>query len=201
MTRIAREGRKSTTSATITARRTTGKRETVGFGGWRRDRGFRYGDKGKGKLWRGLQRAGPVHTNAPAIVSVQSWSSVGWVEPQGPAREVDCWNDGARAERKYSSSSWPPTPARRSGPSDGQVSSVVDFTIPPLRGGAWAFIVTVTRYPYLNPLSSLLLTVPLLLTMPSVGHMTADPSMPMSDRLPRVGSTTSVGQLSEGART
>ncbi|RZR89643.1 hypothetical protein BHM03_00017408 [Ensete ventricosum] len=60
MTRIAREGRKSTTSATITARRTTGKRETVGFGGWRRDRGFRYGDKGKGKLWRGLQRAGPV---------------------------------------------------------------------------------------------------------------------------------------------
>ncbi|RWW33896.1 hypothetical protein GW17_00001363 [Ensete ventricosum] len=159
MTRIAREGRKSTTSATITARRTTGKRETVGFGGWRRDRGFRYGDKGKGKLWRGLQRAGPVHTN---------WSSVGWVESQGPAREVDCWNGGARVERKYSSSGWPPTPARRSGPSDGQVSSVVYFTIPPLRGGAGAFIVTVTRYPYLNSLSSLLLTVPLLLTMPSV---------------------------------
>ncbi|RWW49306.1 hypothetical protein BHE74_00044567 [Ensete ventricosum] len=56
----------------------------------------------------------------------------------------------------------------RRDPSDGQVSSVVDFAIPLLRGGAGAFIVTVTGYPYLNPLTSLLLIVPLLLTMPSV---------------------------------
>ncbi|RWW14885.1 hypothetical protein GW17_00021310 [Ensete ventricosum] len=34
--------------------------------------------------------------------------------------------------------------------------------------GAEAFIATVTGYPYLNPLSSLLLTIPLHLTMPSV---------------------------------
>ncbi|RZS22699.1 hypothetical protein BHM03_00055515, partial [Ensete ventricosum] len=31
-----------------------------------------------------------------------------------------------------------------------------------------AFIAIVTEYPYLNPLSSLLLTIPLHLTMPSV---------------------------------
>ncbi|RRT40177.1 hypothetical protein B296_00035152 [Ensete ventricosum] len=66
-------------------------------------------------------------------------------------------------------------PARRSSrvgsrrdPSDGQVSSVVDFATPLLRGGAWAFIATVMGYLYLNPLSSLLLTIPLHLTMPSV---------------------------------
>ncbi|RWW23182.1 hypothetical protein GW17_00012575, partial [Ensete ventricosum] len=87
-----------------------------------------------------------------------------------------------------------------------------------------AFIVRVTWSPYLNPLSSLLLTIPLHLTIPSVvfvarcapagkgcrpcppylcqvGRMTADPFMPASGRLPRVGSTTLAGQLSEGART
>ncbi|RWW49661.1 hypothetical protein BHE74_00044142, partial [Ensete ventricosum] len=67
----------------------------------------------------------------------------------------------------------PSIPARKSSrdsrdPSDGQVSSVVDFAIPLLHGGAGAFIATVTGYPYLNPLSSLLLTIPLHLTMPSV---------------------------------
>ncbi|RWW38162.1 hypothetical protein BHE74_00056629 [Ensete ventricosum] len=33
------------------------------------------------------------------------------------------------------------------------------------------------------------------------GRMTADPSMPASGRLPRVGSATLAGQLSGGART
>ncbi|RZR78219.1 hypothetical protein BHM03_00003495 [Ensete ventricosum] len=56
----------------------------------------------------------------------------------------------------------------RRGPSDGQVSSVVDFAIPPLRRGAGAFIATVTRYPYMNLLSSLLLIISLYLTMSSV---------------------------------
>ncbi|RWV92928.1 hypothetical protein GW17_00044653, partial [Ensete ventricosum] len=99
---------------------------------------------------------------------------------------------------------------------DGQVSSVVDFSIPLLRRGLGAFIVRVTGYPYLNLLSSLLLTIPLHLTMPSVvlaarcapagkgcrpsppylcqvGRMTADPSMPALGWLPRVGSTTLAG--------
>ncbi|RWW54429.1 hypothetical protein BHE74_00038998 [Ensete ventricosum] len=56
----------------------------------------------------------------------------------------------------------------RRDPSDGQVSLVVDFTIPPLRRGAGAFIAIVTGYPYLKPLSSLLLIIPLHLTTPSV---------------------------------
>ncbi|RWV96340.1 hypothetical protein GW17_00040965 [Ensete ventricosum] len=93
----------------------------------------------------------------------------------------------------------------RHDPFDGQVSSVIDFTIPLLHRGAGAFIAIVTGYSYLNPLSSLLLTIPLHLTMSSVvlavGRTTADPSMPVSGRLPRVGSTTLAGQLSEGART
>ncbi|RWV84493.1 hypothetical protein GW17_00053789 [Ensete ventricosum] len=112
----------------------------------------------------------------------------------------------------------------RRDPFDGQVSSVVDFAIPLLRRGARAFIVRVTGYPYLNLLSSLLLTIPLHLTMSSVvlatrrapaskgcrhcppylcqvDRMITDPSMPASGRLPRVGSTTLAGQLSGGART
>ncbi|RWW30775.1 hypothetical protein GW17_00004637 [Ensete ventricosum] len=51
---------------------------------------------------------------------------------------------------------------------EGQVNYVVDFATPLLRRGAGAFITTETRYPYLNPLSSLLLTIPLHLAMPSV---------------------------------
>ncbi|RZS18982.1 hypothetical protein BHM03_00051321 [Ensete ventricosum] len=77
------------------------------------------------------------------------------------------WNDF--------SSGRPLVPAGRSGrvgsrrnPSDGQVSLVVDFAIPLLRRDAGAFIATVTGYPYLNHLSSLLLTIPLLLTTPFV---------------------------------
>ncbi|RRT55215.1 hypothetical protein B296_00014966 [Ensete ventricosum] len=96
--------------------------------------------------------------------------------------------------------------------------------IPLLRRGAGAFIVTVTRYSYLNHLSSLLLTIPLYLTLPSVvlaarrapvgkgcrpcppylcqvDRMIADPFMSVSDRLSRVGSTTLAGQLSGSART
>ncbi|RRT34529.1 hypothetical protein B296_00048762 [Ensete ventricosum] len=56
----------------------------------------------------------------------------------------------------------------RRDPSDGQVSLVVDFTIPLLRRGAWAFIITVTGYPYLNLVSSLLLTISLHLITSSV---------------------------------
>ncbi|RWV89992.1 hypothetical protein GW17_00047834 [Ensete ventricosum] len=66
-------------------------------------------------------RRGPVCASSLVVVSTQSWSSVGWVEPQGPAWEV--------------------------------------------------------------------------------GRTIADSSMPVSGRLPRVGSATLAGQLSEGART
>ncbi|RZS22090.1 hypothetical protein BHM03_00054826, partial [Ensete ventricosum] len=61
-------------------------------------------------------------------MSVRSWSSVGWVEPRGLAREVGCWNSGAQVGLEYSSSGRPLTPARRSGrvgsrrdPSDGHL--------------------------------------------------------------------------------
>ncbi|RWW11570.1 hypothetical protein GW17_00024810 [Ensete ventricosum] len=104
--------------------------------------------------------------SSPAIVSVRSWSSVGWVEPRGPAREVGCWNGGARVGLKYSSSSRSLTPARRSGrvgsrrdPSDGQVSSVVGFAIPLPRRGAGAYIVGVVGHPYLATLLPLWLTM------------------------------------------
>ncbi|RWW01692.1 hypothetical protein GW17_00035257 [Ensete ventricosum] len=136
----------------------------------------------------------PVCASSPAIVSVRSWSSIGWVKLRGPAREVDCWNGGARVELEYSSS--------------GRIGSQL----------------RVTRSPYLSHLSSLLLTIPPHLTMPSVvlaarrvptdkgcrpcppylcqvDRMTADPSMPASGRLPRVGSATLTGQLSRSART
>ncbi|RWW63734.1 hypothetical protein BHE74_00029077 [Ensete ventricosum] len=83
-------------------------------------------------------RGWPMCASSPAVVSVRSWSSVGWVEPRGLAREVGCWNGGAWVGLKYSSSGRPLTPARRSGwvgsrrdPSDSQVSSVVGFSDPP----------------------------------------------------------------------
>ncbi|RRT78054.1 hypothetical protein B296_00001157 [Ensete ventricosum] len=44
-------------------------------------------------------RGWPVCASSPAVVSVRSWSSVGWVEPRGSAREVGCWNGGARVSR------------------------------------------------------------------------------------------------------
>ncbi|RRT39050.1 hypothetical protein B296_00041986 [Ensete ventricosum] len=110
----------------------------------------------------------------------------------------------------------------RHDPSDGQVSLVVDFTIPLLRRGVGAFIVRVTGSPYLSLLSSLLFIIPLYLIMSSVvlatrrapagkgcrsspsylcqvGRMIADPSMPASGRLPRVGSATLASQSSGGA--
>ncbi|RWW18339.1 hypothetical protein GW17_00017681, partial [Ensete ventricosum] len=52
--------------------------------------------------------------------------------------------------------------------SDGQVSLVVDFPIPPLRRGAGAFIVTITGRSYMRPLSSPSLTILPHFTMPSV---------------------------------
>ncbi|RWW48525.1 hypothetical protein BHE74_00045385 [Ensete ventricosum] len=109
----------------------------------------------------------PVCASSPAVASVRSWSSVGWVEPWGLAREVGYWNGGARVGRKYSNSGRPPTLARRSGrvdsqcdPSDGQVSSVVDFAIPLLCRGAEAFIVSAIGHSYVISLISLLLTIP-----------------------------------------
>ncbi|RWW59159.1 hypothetical protein BHE74_00033919 [Ensete ventricosum] len=69
-------------------------------------------------------------------------------------------------------------PVDRRGLQEGQVGSGPDVApptvklvlllilrSPTLRRGAGAFIATVTGYPYLNPLSSLLLTIPLHLTM------------------------------------
>ncbi|RRT47180.1 hypothetical protein B296_00036722 [Ensete ventricosum] len=62
---------------------------------------------------------------------MQSWSSIGRVEPRGSAQEVGCRNGGAWVGLKYSSSGRPLTPIRRSGrvgsrrdPSDDQVSSM-----------------------------------------------------------------------------
>ncbi|RWV93588.1 hypothetical protein GW17_00043948 [Ensete ventricosum] len=105
----------------------------------------------------------------PAVFSVRSWSSAGWMVPQGSTREVCCWNGGARVGRKYSSSGRSLTPARRPGrvgsrrdPSDGQVSFVVYFLPIPLpRRGAGAYIVGVVDHPYLTT------WLPLWLTMPS----------------------------------
>ncbi|RWV78727.1 hypothetical protein GW17_00060254, partial [Ensete ventricosum] len=103
----------------------------------------------------------PVCASSPAIVSVRSWSSTGWVVPQSSAPEVGCWNGGDRVGRKYSSSSRSLTPARRPGrvgsqrdPSDGQVSSVARFSIPLPRRGAGAYIVGVVDHPYLAALTA-----------------------------------------------
>ncbi|RWW50864.1 hypothetical protein BHE74_00042841 [Ensete ventricosum] len=111
-------------------------------------------------------------TSSPAIVSVRSWTSVGWVEPRGPARKVGCWNGGARVGLKYSSSSRSLTPARRSGrvgsrcdPFDGQVSSVVGFVIPLPRKGAGSFIMNGVDHSYLV---TLLLLWPTMSLYPSI---------------------------------
>ncbi|RWV82381.1 hypothetical protein GW17_00056121, partial [Ensete ventricosum] len=105
---------------------------------------------------------------------------------RGPPSSAKMLSPGARLRRSAASggaqvgwtclsSGRSSIPARRSGrvgsrrdPSDGQVSSVVDFAIPLLRRGVGAFIATVTGYSYLNPLSSLLFTIPLHLAMSSV---------------------------------
>ncbi|RRT66965.1 hypothetical protein B296_00032065 [Ensete ventricosum] len=65
--------------------------------------------------------------SSPAVFSVRSWSLARWMMIQSSAREVGCWNDGARVGRKYSSSGRSLIPARRSGrvgsrrdPSDSQ---------------------------------------------------------------------------------
>ncbi|RWW54291.1 hypothetical protein BHE74_00039136 [Ensete ventricosum] len=117
----------------------------------------------------------PVCASSPAVVSTQRWSSIGWEEPSGLAWEVGCWSGGVQVGGKCFSSGQLLIPARRSGrvgsrrdPSDGQVSSVVDFVIPLIHRGAGAFIVIVTGRSYLRLLSSLLLTILLHLTTPSV---------------------------------
>ncbi|RWW06498.1 hypothetical protein GW17_00030169 [Ensete ventricosum] len=109
------------------------------------------------------------YVSRPGIVGLGSNHRRRLLAPVGHPPTVDQveWNDFSSGRLLV--------PAGRSGrvgsrrdPSDGQVSLVVDFAIPLLRRGAGAFIATVTGYPYLNPLSSLLLTIPLLLTTPSV---------------------------------
>ncbi|RWW17819.1 hypothetical protein GW17_00018232 [Ensete ventricosum] len=69
----------------------------------------------------------------------------------------------------------------RCDPSDGQVSLVVDFTIPPLRRSTGASIVIVTRYLYLRSLLHLLLTIPSYFVAAfmvlAVGRTTVDPPM------------------------
>ncbi|RWV82198.1 hypothetical protein GW17_00056322, partial [Ensete ventricosum] len=52
--------------------------------------------------------------------------------------------------------------------SDGQVSLVIDFAIPPLRREARAFIVTIAGRSYLRPSPSLSLPMPSHFTTPSV---------------------------------
>ncbi|RZS16360.1 hypothetical protein BHM03_00048339, partial [Ensete ventricosum] len=95
-------------------------------------------------------------STAVVASSIGRGCSAGWMVTQSSAREVGCWNGGARAGRKYSSSGQSLIPARRSGrvgfrrdPSDGQVSSVVDFAIPLPRRGARAYIVGVVDHSYL----------------------------------------------------
>ncbi|RRT74165.1 hypothetical protein B296_00012486 [Ensete ventricosum] len=85
----------------------------------------------------------------------------------------------------------------RRDPSDGQVSYVVDFTIPLLRRGALAFIAIITRYLYPNPLSSLLLTIPLHLTMSSVVLAELNSSTNPGDLAEKVNSGTNPGNLVE----
>ncbi|RWW67614.1 hypothetical protein BHE74_00024934 [Ensete ventricosum] len=114
--------------------------------------------------------------SSPAVISVRSWSSVGWVEPRGPTREVGCWNGGGRIRRRHLRLGRAPAPARRSGrvgsrrdPSDGQVTFVVGFSIPLPRRGAGAFIVSVVGPSYLITLLPLRLTMSSYLsTMPLV---------------------------------
>ncbi|RWV78337.1 hypothetical protein GW17_00060710 [Ensete ventricosum] len=93
--------------------------------------------------------------------------------PQGSTREVGCWNGGVRVGRKYSSSGRSLTPARRPGwvgsrrdPSEGQVSSVVRFSIPLPRRGARVYIVGVVDHPYLAT------QLPLWLTLSSYASTT-----------------------------
>ncbi|RWW46515.1 hypothetical protein BHE74_00047556 [Ensete ventricosum] len=95
-------------------------------------------------------RAGACSTCAGQIVS----GAVGWNDFSSGRSLVPIGRSGRVGSRRD--------------PSDGQVSLVVDFAIPLFRRGAGAFIATVTGYSYLNLLSSLLLTISLLLTTPSV---------------------------------
>ncbi|RWW02996.1 hypothetical protein GW17_00033887 [Ensete ventricosum] len=159
---------------------------------------------------------------------MRSWSSVGWGEPRGSAREVDCWNGGAQVGLKYSSSGRSLTPARRSGrvgsrrdPSDGQVSSVVGFSIPLPRRGAGAFIVSVVGHSYLVTLLPLWLTMssypsttPVVLAVRhastgkgcrpylcQVGCTTTDAHHTCIRPIAYVESTISTGQLSESTMT
>ncbi|RZR91480.1 hypothetical protein BHM03_00019614 [Ensete ventricosum] len=50
-----------------------------------------------------------------AVVSVERWSTVGWREPAGPAREVGGWRGGARVGKRCLNSGRLRIPAIRSG--------------------------------------------------------------------------------------
>ncbi|RZR94728.1 hypothetical protein BHM03_00023486 [Ensete ventricosum] len=87
------------------------------------------------------------------------------MDPPCPTTEVGCWSGGVRVGRRRLSSGRPMAPARRSGrvssrrdPSDSQVSVMVDFSIPLLRGGVGAFIASVVGHSYMISLLPLFLT-------------------------------------------
>ncbi|RWW88007.1 hypothetical protein BHE74_00003137 [Ensete ventricosum] len=114
--------------------------------------------------------------SSPEVVSGRSRSSTRWMDPPCPTPEVNCRSGGVQVRRRRLSSGRALAPARRSGrvssrrdPSNGQVSSMVDFTILPSRRGAGAFIVSVVGPSYLISLLPLRLTMSLYLsTMPLV---------------------------------
>ncbi|RWW36417.1 hypothetical protein BHE74_00058568, partial [Ensete ventricosum] len=88
------------------------------------------------------------------------------MDPPYPTPEAGYWSGGAQVGRRHLSSGRASTPARRSGressrrdPSDGQVSSVVDFFIPLPRRCVGAFIVVVVGHSYLVTLLPLWLTM------------------------------------------
>ncbi|RRT49043.1 hypothetical protein B296_00020066 [Ensete ventricosum] len=143
----------------------------------------------------------------------------GWIPPC-PTPKVGCWSGGVRVGRRRFSSGRAPAPVRRSGrvssrrdPSDGQVSSMVDFLIPLPRRGARAFIVSVVGHSYLITLlplrltiSSYLSTMPLVLAVRrasagkecrpylcQVGYTTTDAPHTCIRSDARVGLTTSTG--------
>ncbi|RWW27402.1 hypothetical protein BHE74_00021302 [Ensete ventricosum] len=170
----------------------------------------------------------PLCASSLAVVSGRSRSSAKWMDPPCPTPKVGCWSGGVRVGRRCLSSGRAPVPARRSGrvssrrdPSDGQVSAMVDFSIPLSHRGVGAFIVSavgpsclITLLPLRLTMSSYLSTMPLVFAVRrasagkvcrpylcQVGCTTTDAHHTCIRSAARVGSATSVGQLSEGTMT
>ncbi|RZS24306.1 hypothetical protein BHM03_00057357 [Ensete ventricosum] len=171
-------------------------------------------------------RGWPLCASSPAVVSGRSWCSARWMDPSYPVTGVGYWTGGARVRGRQLRLGRAPTPARRSGrvnsrrdPSDDQVSFVVCFSTPLPRKGAGAFIVSAVDHSYLVTLLPLWPTIP---SYPSttpivlavrrasagrgcrpylcqVGCTTIDAPHTCIRPAVRVGSATSMGQLSEGA--